>query len=246
MWQLKSDKLINDNLQELFDTWVSLLKNNGFSTDDFIPDGIYPYYTHQNIKILFVGRECLGLTGDSYITELHNAYKDKTVGGRPLNSCRFHALMFYIVWGMNNGFPEWDSLPMATEIVEDFSTDKGISFAFMNLSKFSNNSESWKADWSLIDSFIDASKHHDFNLFNKEIEIINPDIIICMNLNERLSHLGERKIINETSNENISCQSLLVNDKYIPLFDMYHFSAFKNKRTVYYEPLRDALKKLSL
>lgn len=150
--------------------------------------------------------------------------------------------MFYLSWALNNDLPEWKDIPYASELVNQFATEQGFSFAFMNMSKLSNESDSWQADWSLIDAFIDASKHPTRNLFNEQISILNPDIIITMNLQDRIKALGESEQVAEKSNSNIHCYNLLVDKNKIPLYDMFHFSApGKSGEPDFYLPLKKLL-----
>lgn len=106
----------------------------------------------------------------------------------------------------------------------------------MNLSKFSNDSDNWQANWALIDSFTTAFKDEVVNYFNKEIEILNPDLIITMNLEGRLSVLGQVELLKPGSA--LSYHQLTVNERQIPLFDTYHFSAIgKSGEHDFYNPI---------
>lgn len=242
MQYLETEKSLNKNLTELFDEWQTTLQANGLSVADFVTDGFYPYYTMQKKKILFIGRESLSLAGDDYISILYQSYKHGSLGDTNINRCKFHALMFYHAWAINNNLPEWRDIPYASELTSQFATKDGFSFAFMNLSKFSNESDSWKADWPLIDSFIKNSNHPTKNLFNEQIRILNPDIIITMNFEGRIATLGEHEYLSDKSNGNVACYNLFVNGNAIPLYDMFHFSApSKSGESDYYLPLKKIL-----
>lgn len=233
---------INRKLVVLFDEWRETIQSNGLCCDDFVADGLYPYFSEQNKKILFIGRESLGLSGCDYIEALYDDYKKGRIDDDSINSYKFHSLMFYLSWAINNSFPDWKTIPYASELADQFAIQGGFSFAFMNLSKFSNESDSWQADWALIDSFIDVSKHPTKNFFNEQIRLVNPDIIITMNLQGRLQALGSLDVIDHTSNANICCYLLSVDGKKIPLYDMFHFSAPNKKGDGnYYTPLKTAM-----
>ena len=181
---------------------------------------------------------------------MYPAYKEyKQIGKIPLNRANTHNRMFYITYGLLHQ-PEckcYHDMPRASEIADDFATNKGVSFAFMNLSKFSNESGGWKSDWNLINRFVLASKNEKCNFYNKEIELLDPDVIITMNFGaEKIEVLGEYS--DYLYGEDVSSYNLKVgDDKEIPLFDMWHFAAVrKNFDKSYYSPLIDRIKQLRL
>lgn len=240
----QSEEQLLFELASLFKKWHKEAQKKKFiyeySADDMVFDGIYPYYTNQKKKVLFIGREALGINGLNYIDVLYHAYKNNRIGDKHINQHKFHYLMFYITYGINNGFPIWDNIPSAAELSENFATKNGISFAFMNISKLSNESEEWKADWELIDSFINSFSDSKINYFNEEISIMSPDLIITMNLENRLKALGKIDAIKYGSD--ISKYSLEVKGKNIPLFDLFHFSApGKSPKEKYYDILMKEL-----
>lgn len=238
----KTEDSLNKNLVALFDEWRTTLQDNGLAVADFVTDGFYPYYTMQKKKVLFIGRESLGLAGEDYISFLYPEYKQGCIGDTNINNCQFHALMLYHAWALNNNLPEWRNIPYASELASQFATEEGFSFAFMNLSKLSNESDSWQADWPLIDSFIKNSNHPTKNFFNEQIRILNPDIIITMNLEGRIEALGEHEYLADKSNGNVAYYNLFVDGNTIPLYDMFHFSApGKSGESDYYLPLKKLL-----
>lgn len=233
------------DLNKLFKEWYQVAEQTHFESgrgaNDIVFDGFYPHYSQQQYKVLFVGRESLGLTGEHYLDTLYECYSNGYIGDKSLNQHQFHALMFYIAYGLNNGLSTWEALPMATEIAESFACDGGTSFAFMNLSKFSNESEDWSSDWSLIDDFTHNFSNPKCNFFNKEIEIINPDIIVTMNLEERLQALGEVQLLEETPNA--FYYKLACGGRHILLIDLYHFAAVKKHKETFYEPVTKGVRK---
>ena len=85
--------------------------------------------------------------------------------------------MFYITYGVNNGFPAYSDVPYATELAETFATRDGISFAFMNLSKISNEEKSWQTKWGRVDASLKVSEAS-VCLEEREVEILRPDVVI--------------------------------------------------------------------
>jgi hypothetical protein len=231
-------------LNKLFSAWYesalnSSLENNR-NGDDIVFDGFYPYFSLQPRKILFIGRESLGLTGEHYLDLMHSCYKEGRVGDKSLNQSQFHALMLRIAYGVNHNCCSWNEIPTANEIAQNFATEGGISFAFMNISKFSNESADYKADWQLIDSFTEISTNRNENYFNKQIEIINPDIIVTMNLEHRLKILGELSSLEFTPNA--AYFRLKCTDREILLMDLHHFSAVKSHEEIFYSPILNGIK----
>lgn len=213
-----------------------LLKKVG---DDIVSDGFYPYYTKQKVKILFVGRESLSIEG-SFIETLYKAYKDNQIGSKSLNASQFHRIMFYLAYAINNGFPEWDNIPWASEIAQKFGEDGGLSFAFINISKLSNDSDDWQKDDALINSYL--ARENARTVQKEQVKLLDPDIIISANIDPSL--LGEVTEI-DTSNKDVYIYELDNKGKKVKIFNMWHFSApnksdFRN----YYEPLKTLLKPL--
>ena len=242
----EEERALNINLNKVFAELYDYLNGHSFvkqyTVNDLVFDGIFPGYLSQRKKILFIGREALGINGQNYIECLYDAYKFNSIGNKTLDSSSFHNRMYYITYGIENNFPDWESLSYASKMAENFGLKGGISFAFMNLSKFSNESGNWNVDWELVDSFLLSIKNTKY-LF-EEISIINPDIIITMNLQDRLKNLGDIKKIEY--GEKISIYSIKVNNRDIYIFDTYHFSSIKNSSEDFYNPIRDKCIKYKL
>ncbi|MDY0274456.1 MAG: hypothetical protein RBR42_03325 [Desulfomicrobium sp.] len=236
-------------LDKHFKKWYKIAKKmkfiKNYTADDIVFDGFYPYYYNQKVKILFIGREALGMTGQNYIETIFQAYKNNSIGNKTLDSYKFHNLMFYITFGINNNYINWAKIPYASEIVENFGVFGGISFAFMNISKFSNESNAWKADWGLIDNFVDSFSNDEINLISEEIDILDPDLIITMNLEERINKLGKIEVIEY--GDRLSKYYLETNIRKYLLFDTFHFSApNKSSEKDYYKEIISECKKMGI
>jgi hypothetical protein len=235
-------------LDELFQQWYMEAKNNvlpdGYSAEDLVFDGFYPYYTRQNQKILFIGRETRGMPGCHYIDVLLKAYKENKIGNQHINTNLFAKRMFYVAHGIINGFPEWDKIPWAVEISKSFGTEKGISFSFMNISKFSNDSDSsWQSNWELINASYKLASEGRKTFIAREIEILEPDIIISMNLGDKMDAFGEVKEIERTHRVNAHILNTATK-KNILLLDTFHFAApGKNDESDFYTPIGVAIRK---
>jgi hypothetical protein len=251
MLNYPKEELVNlDKNNKLMDEWNSHIANKnmikGYTSDDFVRDGFYPFYYSQKIKLLFIGRESRGISGCNYIDILYNAYKDNRIGKRHINkmSNRIHNLMFYITYGIENNITETNKIPKASNMTKDFATENGISFAFMNLSKFSNENKHFPTDYNLVNNFIEISNCENRNFWNDQISILNPNYIITMGLSNYLNYFGEIKTSNDKKYPRE--YEIKINDKYIKLIDTYHFSAWtKNKNKYFYLPILEVIREQS-
>lgn len=234
------------DLSALFDDWITAFEASSdplvsASAGDLVRDGFYPYYFSQPTRILFVGRESRGIEGCSYIEVLHDAYRrTKLIGTRGLNVDKFQSRKLYIAWGLLHGMPEWDEIPQASEIGDTFATKSGISFAFMNLSKFSNEGPRWQSDWTTIKASHDASILQR-NLLREEIALLEPHIVITMNLAEKLESLGDLEAIERTPDVNSYWMD--TNGHRSLVLDTWHFSLVRNCEKWFYTPVCDAVRR---
>lgn len=230
-----SELELKNNINRLQEEWLQHIINvceieelKEMIPELFVFDGFYPQYTQQRIKILFIGRESLEIGGRNYIETLFDAYHNKSIGvnpPRPLNQDKFHSTMLYLAYALQHKIYDWFQLPYATEFVDDFGKENGISFAFMNISKFSNESGNWPADNNLINTFIELSMKNKGDYFSKEIDLLNPDIIIGMNLKENMKCLGFFSDF-KYYGDDVCFQTLTTtSNKQYNYIDSWHFSA---------------------
>lgn len=207
-------------------------------------DGFYPHYFGKRPKVLFVGREAREIEGYNYLDLLHNAYREtKKIGVQHLNCSLFHRRMIYIAYGLLNSLPEWKDIPDADQIGDSFATAEGISFAFMNLSKFSNESEFWPSNWKMIQDAVKlATQGRKF--IAEQIALLEPDIVITMNLQNFFWALGEKPEYLATYGDDcVSAWRLGSHGHKSLLLDGFHFSA-PGKRDLehFYQPICEAVK----
>ena len=246
-----SEKEKLGQIETLFKKWYKNFKGKKFVknyiADDMIFDGFYPYYFSQKRKILFIGRESYWADRSNYISYMFDAYKKNYIGDKHINQYPFHRRMMYIAYGLNNSFVEFQKIPYADEIAESFATPAGVSFAFMNISKFSNESENTNSDLELINSSYLASSTGENNFILEEIDILEPDIVITMNLGEidKMSAFGNPKELLRL-NQVYAFQLNTQAKKNILLLDTFHFSAWnKSEEKDIYLPIVKAVKKYS-
>jgi hypothetical protein len=112
----------------------------------------------------------------------------------------------------------------------------------MNISKLSNEGENWSSDWDTINTSIRLSTEGR-NFIEEEIAILEPDIIIAMNLKEKYDLLGKRSDWTaETEGlysgwlDSCGHRSLLI--------DSWHFSApGRDSIKHYYVPICTAIRR---
>lgn len=134
-------------------------------------------------------------------------------------------------------------IPDAEELAETFAERDGFSFAIENVSKISRP---WNgdvnADWSIIQGFIKASLRAKKDFYGRETCIINPDLVISMNLADTVDEavFGDSIEYVKHPNLDVALFNLGINGKIIPLLDTWHFSARKNEEEMY-ESIRQAI-----
>lgn len=237
---------------QLFEAWKQELANCDDaqireSAQWMTYDGFYPYYTKQKKKILFLGRDSYGMLGCNYLETFYEVYRHgKKIGEKDsqknLNQHHFHARMLHVAWGILNKKPEWDMIPWAEEIGDTFGTKDGISFAFINLGKTRIEEAGTHADIKSIEAFCHASTKNR-NFIAEQISMLQPNMIISMNMKPWLNWLGSYDLLEETPNSEVF--NLNVNGHECLLINTWHFSARKEQKMKIYAPIRNALLKWS-
>jgi hypothetical protein len=237
-----------DLLENLFRDWHQHFASPGSGlekqvADGMVLDGFYPHYFSQKRRILFIGRETLTMAGKNYIEDLYACYRgeDKLIGDRHLDSYQFHNRMMRIAYGILNGIPEWQKIDYASNLSNTFCRPNGWSFAFMNISKLSNESGRWAADRNLINAAYRLSTAPR-NFIKEEIAILEPQIVIAMNLEEKLDSLGT---LSPSIHDSADVHSfwLEIGGHRSLLINSWHFSYWRKKDIPdYYVPICDAIR----
>jgi hypothetical protein len=129
---IESDLPIKQRISELYSSLFLKMKEFEFEDykyEDITTYGIYPNYSQQKLKILFIGREARGLSGCDYIDMLFSAYKGKNIGGTHINQSSFHRRMLKVAYYLNNPDSLLENIPSASDISETFGSPSGVSFA---------------------------------------------------------------------------------------------------------------------
>ena len=250
----KEQKLLK-KLDELFVIWEKRFEvENGW----FIRDGFYPGYLGARKKILFIARDCYDIYDGCYISNFIPQYTSGLMNGpngskKSINLVRFHKLLIQVAYGILKGDKaplSWSDIPYARDICETGQIFHDVSFAFMELGKLSHDSESagTGADWGKISSSVSISTDGD-NLLRREIDLLSPDLIIGMNLNENPDgkdyySIVFEKDISKTSSQICDCaiyQVRLTPKRSIPLLDCWHFSGRFSEEKFIWRPICEAL-----
>ena len=228
---LKQITAINEKIEK---AWQAYRKNNPDaygveSNAETVSDGFYPNYTRQPVKILFMGRESYGLTGSDYIEVFIENYLEGKTGlpekRKNINGDKFHKMLIQVAYGIIHQ-KTWNDTLSASEICKNRGIFDKVSFAFMNLSKLSNentNPGHRGTNWELVNTSLDMTLNKE-NLILEEITALNPDLIVCMNFEQdRLRRVfgDDLKIFDKEWLK----YHLNINGKKILLLDQWHFSA---------------------
>lgn len=238
-------------LDLLFSDWQAHMEKHfrgyeDYTVADFVRDGFYPYYFTQKTRVLFVGRESRGLSGANYLDVVLKSYRhSKRIGRNHLNRSKFHRLLLYLAYSLNHDFCDWDSIPWASQIGDTVGTESGVSFAFMNLSKFSNESTSWQTIQNLLRISVGASQGAR-NFIREQIELLRPHVIVTMNFCENdLDVLGKRSSL-KTLDHVAEAYRFDAGANDALLINTFHFSApRKADRAYYIDPVRSLAKEYS-
>ena len=254
---VKIDKLHAD-WQDAWDTYREHHKNDyGVDEDhgDIIKDGFYPNYLSKRkdkIKILIIGRECYSMVEyPDYIESFIKRYQaGEHPNGVSLNQQRFHRLLIKIPYGILNK-SKWDKIGKATDICKNKFFSE-CSFAFMNLSKLSNEGDDLYTDWQLVDTSLKMSLRQGRNFIFEEIELLDPDLIIGMHWathrfddNCDIDRPTLRAIFGNKihiEKKDYYRYSLDLGKKKVLFLDTYHFSYFGIEEKVFYKQIVDAWK----
>lgn len=258
-----TEKQLLRQLDKLFKRWERTVGDGPDSGYWFIPDGFYPGYFSQKPKILYMARDAYDLYGiddkrgeRTYIEKFLRQYlagrmdDGKHVDGICINRVKFHKMLMQVAYGIVHSC-RWNQIPYASEICADGNVFDHVSFAFMNLCKWSHESDDKSksgtgADWTAINEFVEKSLTTETNFFIDEIRLLRPDIIISMNLGPGIIKkvFGEKVTRIDNTNPNCYAYCLEVAKNLAPILvlDPWHFSARnKDEQTEIYEPLLTVL-----
>ncbi|GHU79538.1 hypothetical protein FACS189462_5230 [Spirochaetia bacterium] len=239
-------------LLALMDEWLESLDNEEYK-DWFNADGFFPNYYNQKHKVLFVGREARGITSGAdnnvdgdYIGTFLGWFK---IGIQNNNFGRH--LMTMVQLFKSDGKIEFEQLMKADDYGKEMVKTGDYGFAFMNISKYSNDLDSGgEADWDSINQFLEDSQLEKHNYFQEELKILDPEYIITANLwngkiDKKYLDLCFGKLTELSAYPPESPEAKLyeidLDGKKIKLVDVYHFSAIKPDKESFFTPFKELL-----
>lgn len=247
-------KMIRE-LNNLAKSWESSLNLKENEKNLFNMDGFYPFYTMQPCRILFVGREACWMSRRNYINSVCHCIQADDFNGWTVNQYPFHKRQFYIAYGImqwckERKFPEWDDVPYASEMAKKIFARregknivgriKSISWAFINLSKLSNDTGDYRTDKNRYLPFV--SDESNKKKLQEQIKILEPKIIIGANVPELAGILG----YGEPDTEVGDCYYYTNYTKgkdFPPFLNCYHFAAIKSDNRCFYNPIKEVFEK---
>lgn len=233
---------LKNKIDALHKCWANNLSSLQ-DRDDFCSDGFFPYYTHQNTKILFIGQESYDLGGRDYISTFYDVFRaGQMENGISINQSKFHRRAFYVAYGILRQFPIWKDVPYPDAHNKDIFSENGISFAFMNISKISPYSGYRPTDWTDVKRSVNEGA----NYIREEVKLLTPDIVITMALmrNEEIrSALFDTCEEVDCTDPNVHIYIATNGGKKMLVLDAWHFSARKNELDCYYQPIAQAVRK---
>ena len=216
--------------------------NKEYSPGDyFYLDGFFPNYYNQDIMVLFIAREARGVSGLDFIGKSLTDFKNDA----KINGSIFWRRVFYMLYGIRTrGKKDFFDIPYPYDFVKEIDKNNNYGFAFMNISKYSNDREDGgkKADKELINQFLEDSNLDERNFFREELEILDPDVIITANLwDGKINEEYLKKCFNEIKSiksiEGANLSTMALNKKNVKLIDLYHFSMPGSDKDYYYDPV---------
>lgn len=254
----KEDLILLNKLNKLFDEWrESVKKENPKKAKLWTSDGFFPYYSKADKKILFIGRENRSdynfarnnktLLADGFINfklcEWKKEYDEGAMHFRSQNWPRIFQIM--------NGIQKkcsFNKLEKPNDYLNSFFDEKNknymkFGFAFMEISKYVNSSaDGAVVNKKLVDEFL-TEKNVDF--IKKEICLLNPDLIVTMNLWD--SALGIKRKMDQIfigNHEIRQLNKVKISGSNYNLLNVYHFSARKDTEEEYFKPVIKAIRKI--
>lgn len=206
------------------------------------PDGSYPDYYNQPVKVVVVGHEDRGLYGADYNDTLQDAYKDGKIGVNngyeSPNQLGVHRKTLKYTYGLVNDKEKYEDIPNANDLGKNLGTDNGHSYAFINESKASNlRDDSQILNKPQYEDFVDRNAKNGY--MREQMDIMKPDIVIGQKMSEKtIQSLGEAKLIHSENGTNLYKITDSKGRSYRLINNKNHFSARTQSDSVEYAVIR--------
>lgn len=233
------------------------------SRDDTVPsagctyytrDGFMPGYTKVSKRVLFIGRESRWskpnpLDPENNPSDIIQNTHYRLEADKTFQIERRMIAVAAQILSPGVYFSYDDIVKKNWPFVRQAALNGEISFAYLELSKFSNCNDDSNVDWQLMNQYAEFDAIH---LFGKQqIELLQPDIIVTMNMKRYFFHplqvmLGSNfTAVDEEITQDIVPSIWKVKapwdpSRSIPVLDMWHFSSRKPNNT-FFDPIQNAL-----
>lgn len=231
-----ADFALLDELDALMGEWSCAEKSLCF-----VSDGIFPYYTQQRVKVLFVLRESRRVRAD-IISECVDHFWDAYACSKRLRTELHYKRMLKILHGIRQGFPHWRSLPRPAQLAESFGRAAGMSCALIHLCKPSLWTST--SDRAALKRSLRIAGEGDF--LRREVRLLQPDMILvcgapaCIPL--LVDHAPKRPI--DMIDGHLGVYPCRLGDRQVCVMSMWHLGApDRSAESCFYLPLQKALRR---
>jgi len=244
----KINSLMRDWKKAIPDVKVKIGNKYYHAKDCFASDGFYPGYYSKKPKVLFIGREArwAKVEKDNIAQFLLDF-----INRDDHNQGSFTRRLFYIVEGIKSkgtlNFKEVHK-KTANGIAKELRKTKDYGYAIMNISKYSNGAkDGGKANYKLINSFLEHSNLEKRNFFREELAILDPDVIITLNLwngkiKSKYLDLCFGKMDFVGSIPDIADEDeIRISNKKRKLININHLTSHKSDKKDFYDPIMKLL-----
>lgn len=213
-------------------------------------DGHYPCYFEQPKRVLIIGKESRGFSdGGDYIKNMLEAFHKRTVySSNDIDKRDFERRCLKFSYGLIKKERDFSKIPKASEICDTFGTENGISFAFLNISKISNNTEDSETDYIRVESYLTLTNEEENHFIRKQIEYEQPDIILTNYLSKNgrcdLKYISSNFYLKKKYDNLCDKYIAKICDRNVPVLELYHFSGHKgeeNDISYFWDPIVEAL-----
>jgi hypothetical protein len=218
----------------------------------------FPGYYKQKNKVLFIGREARWITSVKFTCGDYIAtFLDWLENNNDHNQKGFTRRLLYIVQLIkSNGQIKFEELLTANDYAKKMVETGDYGFAVMNISKYSNDAKDGaNADKELIKQSLEDTDLRKRNYFQKQLELLEPDIVITANLwDGKISkqyldlcfgNLTRIATISGREHDRRSRADLYImtiKQKTVKVVDVYHFASRKQpEKDYYYTPIKKLL-----
>ena len=201
--RLENEKAHEINIREE----TAIIKKMQTENPDVVitPDGSYPNYYNQILKIVIIGREDRGLYGADLIDTLLGAYKKLKIGVNngyeSPNQLGVHRKSLKYVFGLIHNL-DYKDIPNANDLGKKLGEKDEFSYAALNESKVSNmRDDSQVLNRPQYEDFVDRNAKKGY--MREQMGVLKPDLAIGQRISEKtINSLGKaEKIASENGTD---------------------------------------------